>query len=211
MDSNEVRRQWAERSGEYSPEYYAYYGPDETSESILTILERFLDRDARILELGCSSGRHLAHLYENGFEKLTGIEVNDDAFDVMEENYPDLAAHGTFYLDAIEDVVGDLEDGRFDAVYSVETLQHIHPDCEWVFAELSRITDELLITVENEGELDRSEGGETVVNYVTDDLPLYNRDWSRVFTDLGFVELTVAVEATSGDRDTVRAFQCRQR
>jgi len=206
VDSNEVRRQWAERSGEYSPEYYAYYGPNETSDSIRSIVERFVDRDAHVLELGCSSGRHLSHLFGHGFENLTGIDVNADAVDVMAETYPELAAHGTFYVDAIEDVVGDFDDGQFDVVYSVETLQHLHRDAEWVFAELARITDVLLVTVENEGTVDHSRANDpdvNDVNYVNDEFPLYYRDWNRIFTDLGFVE----VDATSGDRDTVRTFR----
>ncbi|MFD1585583.1 class I SAM-dependent methyltransferase [Halorientalis brevis] len=203
MDSNEVRQEWAERSGEYSPEYYAYYGPDETSESIRSILDRFVARDASVLELGCSSGRHLAHLLDHGFENLAGIEVNGDAFDVMEETYPALADQGTFYHAAIEDVVGDFEDGQFDAVYSVETLQHLHPDVEWVFEEIARITDDLLVTVENEGGEDQSHSDDPDVNYVNDDFPLYYRDWSRVFTEFDFVE----VDAEVGERDTVRTFR----
>lgn len=203
VDSNEVRRQWAERSGEYSPEYYAYYGPDETSELVRNILDRFLDREALILELGCSSGRHLSHLHKHGFENLVGIEVNNDAFNVMEEVYPDLAAHGTFHLDGIEDIVGDFDDRHFDAIYSVETLQHLHPDAEWVFEELFRITDDLLITVENEGENDHRRPSEPEVNYVNNDFPLYYRDWNYVFTELGFVE----VDARLGERDTVRTFR----
>jgi SAM-dependent methyltransferase len=198
VDSNEVRRQWADRSGEYSPEYYAYYGPDETSESLRGIFEDRLDRDARVLELGCSSGRHLAHLYEHGFENLSGVEINADAFETMATTYPDLAAGGTFHCDAIENAVTDFPDDRFDAVYSVETLQHIHPDADWVFAELARITADLLVTVENEGE----DGDEAVVNYVQDDFPLYYRDWNRVFTELGFDQADVE----SGERDTVRIF-----
>ncbi|WP_226039591.1 class I SAM-dependent methyltransferase [Natrinema sp. DC36] len=216
MNSNEVRRQWAERTGEYSPEYYAYYGPDERSESILEHLVQFVDRDASILELGCSSGRHLAHLHEHGFDDLTGIDVNDDAFDVMEETYPDLAAAGTFYHDTIEGVVGDFDDDRFDVVYSVETLQHLHPDAEWVLEDISRITDDLLITVENEGEdegegeadeqTDHSESTDPDVSYVNDDFPLYHRDWNRVFTELGMLEIDTEV----GKRDTVRAFRTSQ-
>lgn len=205
VDQNEVRRQWAERSGEFSPEYYAYYGPNETSEAVRRLLDRFVDRDARILELGCSSGRHLEHLFGHGYENLAGIEVNPAAFDVMERTYPDLAAHGTFYLDAIEDVVGEFESGQFDAVYSVETLQHIHPDAEWLFEDLARITSDLLLTVENEGDSDRTRATEPAVNYVNGEFPLYYRDWNRIFTELGLVE----VDATWGERDTVRAFRHR--
>lgn len=223
MDSNEVRRQWADRSGAYSPAYYAYYGPDESSEAIRRLLERFVDRDAAVLELGCSSGRHLSHLADHGFENLAGIEVNPDALDVMEESYPELADQGTFYLDAIEDVVVDFADDQFDAVFSVETLQHLHPDAEWVFAELARITDDVLVTVENEGEdaadadgdggthdhemtgdgAETSQDDGPEVNYVENEVPLYYRDWDRVFTDLGFDE----VESESLGRDTLRAFR----
>ncbi|WP_339105623.1 class I SAM-dependent methyltransferase [Haloterrigena salinisoli] len=224
MDSNDVRRQWAERSGEYSPEYYAYYGPNETSDVILRTLERFVDRTAPVLELGCSSGRHLSHLYENGFDSPVGIELNADAFDVMADHYPDLAADGEFYHAAIEDVVREFDDDQFGAVYSVETLQHLHPDAEWVFEELVRITDDLLITVENEGELERDATDQSDtersdlernatghaeptepedVSYVNDDFPLYYRDWSAIFTELGFDE----VDVQTGKRDTIRTFR----
>jgi SAM-dependent methyltransferase len=203
VDSNEVRHQWETRSGEYSPAYYAHYGPDETSEMLRKTFERFLDPDAAIIEMGCSSGRHLAHLHEHGFERLSGIELNGDAFDVMAETYPDLASEGTFHHGAIEDVIGEFADDRFDAVYSVETFQHIHPDAEWVFEEIARITSDVLITVENEGDGGVSRSAPTEVNYVTDDVPLYYRNWRHVFDGLGFVE----VDAERGNRDTVRTFR----
>ena len=202
MNADDVRRQWAERSGEFSPEYYAYYGPNETSDLLRRTLDRFVDRRAPVLELGCSSGRHLAHLHDHGFENLAGIEVNHEAFDVMREAYPALADAGTFYRDAIEDVVHDIPDDRFGAVYSVETLQHLHPDAEWVFGELARLAADLLVTVENEGDV---QAGATApeMSYVNDEVPLYFRDWNAVFTDLGFVE----ADAEPNGRDTVRVFR----
>ncbi|WP_101295467.1 class I SAM-dependent methyltransferase [Halegenticoccus soli] len=202
MDPNEVRRQWEERSGEFSPEYYAYYGQNETSESIRRILERRVGPDAAVLELGCGPGRHLSCLHEHGFSNLSGVDINDRAFEVMEDTYPDLAARGTFYADAIEDVVDTFDDRHFDAIFSVETLQHIHPDDGWIFEELARITDELLVTVENEGDEHRRPS-EPAVNYIDGDFPLYYRNWGRVFAALGFVE----VETERGERDTLRAFR----
>ena len=211
MDSDDVRRRWAQRSGEFSPAYYVYRGPDETSEAIRALLDRYVDREASVLEPGCSSGRHLAYLHADGFRDLTGIEVNEDALVVMETAYPDLAAAGTFHADAIEDVLETVEDGAFEAVYSVETLQHVHPDSEWVFAELVRVTDTLLITVENEGPgretgeatAGSGEDGDPDVTHVDEGVPLYYRNWRRVFTDLGLVE----IETQSGTRDTLRAFR----
>jgi len=232
VDANNVRQQWADRSGEYSPAYYAYYGPDETSELIRASLARLLDREASILELGCSSGRHLAHLHEDGFDSLAGVDINDEAFDVMADAYPDLAEAGTFHVDSIENVVAEFDDDRFDAVYSAETLQHIHPDDEWVFDELARITGDVFVTAEIEEPAPDAEPaedaepaddadpgtvadsgtdpdsaadgqGDADVNYVHDELPLYYRDWERVFTERGFEQVDVGETR----RDTVRTFR----
>jgi len=119
---------------------------------------------------------------------------------VLAETYPELAAAGTFYRAAIEDVVGEFADDQFAAVYSVETLQHLHPDASWVFGELARITGELLVTVENEG---RAGPGADDVNYIDGEFPLYYRDWNSVFTERGFRE----VASATLDRDTLRAFR----
>jgi SAM-dependent methyltransferase len=151
VNSEEVLQEWADRSGEYSPDYYAYYGPNETSEQLRARLDALVGTDAALLELGCSSGRHLAHLHDHGYDEIRGVDINDEAFDVMADAYPDLFAAGTFHADAIESAVREFSDGQFDAVYSVETLQHIHPDNDWVFDEIARITDDLVVTVENEG------------------------------------------------------------
>jgi len=222
VNADDVRRGWAERSTEYSPGYYAYYGPNETSEAVRRTLDRLVDSDAAVMELGCSSGRHLEHLREHGYSDLHGLDINDDAFDVMATEYPDLAEAGTFYHAAIEDAVGGFDDGQFDAVYSVETLQHVHADDEWVFPELARIADEALLTVECEAPVEGSGGSRKpveesrtdeepvdenasgdAVNYVNGEIPLYYREWGRIFTALGMVE----IEARSLGRDTLRAFR----
>ena len=203
MEPNSVRESWTNRAGEYSPQYYAHYGPNETSAVIREALDARLDRDAAVLELGCGSGRHLDHLATHGFEDLSGVDINAEAFDTMRETYPELAAEGTFHCGAIEDLVGEFEDGAFDAVYSVETLQHLHPDAEWAFEEIARITDEVLITAEIEVPAGESGSADRDVNYVDDETPLYYRDWSEIFTSLALVE----VDVTRGKRDTTRTFR----
>jgi SAM-dependent methyltransferase len=203
MDPDDTHTEWAERSGQYSPAYYAEIGPNEVSDTLATVLSYYASEEAAILEIGCSSGRHLAHLRDNGFENLTGIDINDDSFDVMATHYPELAETGTFHTGAIEDIVPEFADDAFDVVYSVETLQHVPPENEWVFEELTRITSDLLITAENEGNSpQRGRTGETKT-VVNDDFPLYFREWKRVFSDLGLAQLLC--EPT--DRDTVRVFR----
>jgi 2-polyprenyl-3-methyl-5-hydroxy-6-metoxy-1,4-benzoquinol methylase len=203
MDPDENRRDWAERSGQFSPAYYADIGPNEVSETLVTVFEHYVDEAAAVLEVGCSSGRHLESLRRAGYENLTGIDLNPDAFEVMDERYPRLAETGTFHTGAVEDLLPELDDGSFDVVYSVETLQHVHPDDEWVFAELVRVTDDFLVTAENEGNSPQRGRGEETVSYVNDEFPLFHRNWKAVFTGLGLAQLLV--EPTN--RDTIRVFR----
>ncbi|WP_136688888.1 class I SAM-dependent methyltransferase [Halorhabdus amylolytica] len=203
MDPEDNRRSWAERDGAYSPEYYAHIGENEVSETLATVIEYYAPEDASILEIGCGSGRHLAHLLEAGYKDLAGIDINDDSFEVMAEEYPRLADTGTFLSGAIEDHLPEFPDDAYDVVYSVETLQHVHPDDAWVFEELVRITGDLLITAENEGNRPNRGPDAEEVSYVNDDFPLYHRDWKSVFTDLGLAQLLV--ERTN--RDTIRVFR----
>ncbi|WP_256300891.1 class I SAM-dependent methyltransferase [Haloarchaeobius salinus] len=197
MDSNDVRREWADRSGEYSPRYYAHRGSDEATELLAETLTERVGRDASVLELGCSSGRHLAALADAGFTDLTGIDVNADALDVLAETYEELAATGTFHVAAIEEFLPELADDAFDAVFTVETLQHVHPDEAWVFAEVARVTGSLLVVVENEGE----EPGTT--REVGEGIPLFYRDWNETFTAHGLRE----VDSGTTKRDTVHVFE----
>lgn len=203
MNSDENHHGWATRSGEFSPTYYAHIGPNEVSETLVTVLEHFAPNDPDILELGCSSGRHLAHLLDNGYENLTGIDLNEESFEVMAEYYPELAETGTFLTGALEDHLPEFPDDSFDVVYSVETLQHVHPDDEWVFEELTRVSRNLVITAENEGNSpDRGKKG-SEVSYVNDDFPLFFRNWKTVFTELGLAQLL----REPSKRDTVRVFR----
>lgn len=45
------------------------------SEKILEFFKKYVDKKAKILELGCSSGRNLVHLYNAGYKNLTGLEM----------------------------------------------------------------------------------------------------------------------------------------
>jgi len=203
MNPEDNRRGWAERSGDFSPAYYAEIGANEVSETLADVFGYYVDDDATILEVGCSSGRHLATLLDQGYENLTGIDINDDSFDVMAARYPRLAATGTFHAGAIEELVPEYDDDAFDVIYSVETLQHIHPENTWVFDELVRVTGDLLVTAENEGNSPERGRGEREVSCVNDEFPLYHRDWKGVFSERGLAE--VVHKPTS--RDTIRVFR----
>jgi len=203
MDPDEVRQDWAERAGQYSPAYYADIGPNEVSETLADVLGHYVADDAAVLEVGCGSGRHLEHLRRNGFRNLTGIDVNDDSLDVLAEHYPHLAETVTFHTAALEDFLPECDDGSFDVIYSVETLQHVHPDDAWVFDEFARVTSDLLVTAENEGNSPQRGRGEATVSCVDDEFPLFHRNWKALFSDRGFAQLIREPTA----RDTIRVFR----
>lgn len=202
MDASDNHRGWAERTGDFSPAYYAELGSNKVSKSLVTLFDYYSSEDASILELGCSSGRHLAHLHESGFEDLTGIDINEASFEVMAAVYPDLADAGTFHAGALERLVPGFADDSFDLVYSAETLQHVHPDDEWVFEDLVRVTGDLLVTVENEGADPDTSSADAPVQFVDGRFPLYHRNWKHVFTDLGLSQLL----CHRSKPDTIRAF-----
>jgi len=203
LEPDDNHRFWANRDEEFSPSYYADIGRNEVTETLASVFDHYVADDAAILEVGCSSGRHLAALLDDGYENLTGIDINADAFDVMADHYPRLAETGTFHTGAIEDIVPEFEEDAFDVVYSVETLQHVHPDNKWVFEELTRVSSDLLVTAENEGNgpTRGREGKE--VSCVHDDFPLYHRNWKDEFAELDVAQLL----CEPGKRDTVRVFR----
>lgn len=202
MDASDVRSQWATRTGEFSPRYYAYYGPDELSDAILAVLEDGTDETASILELGCSSGRHLAHLHDHGYRNLAGVEINEDALSVMREEFPAVADSATVSVDTIESVVAEAADHAFDVVYSVQTLQHLQGDVEEVFENIRRVAAETIVTVEIEGE-DRRDGAEVLVRDVDEGLPLTYRNWRDVFEQGAFEQ----THSERLDKSTLRVFE----
>lgn len=201
MDPETVRKRWANRSGAYSPTAYAARGPNEVSEILVAILTHYCPPSAQILELGCGSGRHLEALRQAGFENLTGIDINDDAPEVLAEHYPVLAETVTVQVGAVETRLPQIEADAFDVVFSVETLQHIPDEETQVFSELPRITRDLVVTAENEG--NGPTRGRDAYTCVDEGLPLYYRDWKGIFTELGMAQLLC--EPTN--RDTVRVFR----
>ena len=183
MDSSSVQETWEHRDGEYSPEYYAIIGPNVVSEAVVeTVSERFTpDNDPSVLELGCSSGRHLEALRREGYHDLAGVDINPRAKEVMGKVYPDLTERIELHVAAIEDAVPAFDDGSFDVVYAVETLELVAPDSEWIFRDIARITgDTLVVVASGHGQTDDRRPAEGREEY-----PFYYREYGDVFEDAG--------------------------
>jgi pseudaminic acid biosynthesis-associated methylase len=100
--------------------YKANYGITRT-EMNLEFLEG-IDKNLRILEVGCNVGLQLRLLQEMGFKNLYGIELNEDAIEVSKRT-----------LSHVNIIKGDAFDipfksDYFDLVFTSVVLIHISPD-----------------------------------------------------------------------------------
>jgi SAM-dependent methyltransferase len=116
------------------------------SEYLVSLAKQYVKPDASIVELGCNTGRNLYQLWKAGYRDLSGVEINPAALELMKQTFPDMKLRT--YKGSIEDRVRDLEE--HDLVFTVATLEHIHSDSEWVFAEITLKAKKYLITIEGE-------------------------------------------------------------
>jgi SAM-dependent methyltransferase len=167
---------------------------DATSEFLLELAESRIDESARVLELGCNVGRNLHYFHQSGFRDLVGIEISGEALDLLEETYPSLAADADLHHGAAEDVLPELPDDSVDLTFTMAVLAHIHPDSEFVFDEIVRVTADYLVTLENEE---------------TTSYKQVPRDYGEVFTDRGCEQAAVVggeeVARRTEQRDAYRA------
>jgi SAM-dependent methyltransferase len=131
-------------------ESYLGAGTEARSRFLVELAGSYVDRDARVLEVGCNVGRNLEALREAGFANLNAVEISARALELLRERHPELAAQATLHNRSVEDFARELRDGEYDLIYTMAVMEHIHPDSEWVFAELARATAGALITVEDE-------------------------------------------------------------
>jgi len=120
------------------------------SKFMLAFINKYANKEDKILEIGCSVGRNLQVLYESGYRNLSGIEINSEAVEIMKSRFTDMATSTELYNDAVENVIKEMPDNKYDIVFTMCVLEHIHEDSNWIFGEMARITRKALITLEDE-------------------------------------------------------------
>jgi SAM-dependent methyltransferase len=121
----------------------------QRTENLLNIIKTYIC-EGEVLEIGCNAGRNLAALYKGGYDKLTAIEINKNALKQFEKTNHDCYKITNVINSPVEKAIKTFENGSFDLVYTMAVLQHLHPESEWVFDEMARITRGYILTMEVE-------------------------------------------------------------
>lgn len=130
-----------------------------------------LDRDIKILEVGCNVGLQLTHLQKMGFTNLYGIELQDYAVEK--------AKSITQNINIIQGSGFDIpfRDSYFDMVYTSGVLIHISPaDLHTIMAEMIRCTKKYIWGFEYYSEEPKE------MNYRGHDGFLWKMDYAKEFS-----------------------------
>ncbi|SER76162.1 Methyltransferase domain-containing protein [Gracilibacillus ureilyticus] len=165
----EVHNYWIRKS---SPEAYLIHR--ERSEFLLPYIRKYANTDNSILEIGCNAGRNLQTLFENDFKRLAGIEISKQAVEKLKKTYPALAAQSDVIHSPVEEWIKQVPSGHFDLVFTMAVLEHIHPDSEWVFEEIARISRKHILTIEDEN---------------TTNWRLFPRNYQKIFEQFGYQQV----------------------
>ncbi len=142
----------------------------------------FLDREAKILEVGCNIGMQLVNLQEMGFKNLYGIEIQSSAVETAKEK--------TSGINIIKGSAYDIpfRDGYFDLVFSNRVLIHMNPDhLDTALTEIFRVSKKYIYGSEYYSEnVTEIKGyhGETSIAWKRD----FAGDYKRLFPSLNLLK-----------------------
>lgn len=160
------------------------YTKDVVKSGFLCYIIKKYNIPGPIMELGCNVGRNLNALDLNGYHNLSGIEINPEAIDLMATTYPDTFRKSYIRIGPIETHIKHYWDKTFDLVFTMAVLEHIHQDSYWIFAEIARITNKYLITIESESHFSKRH---------------HPRNYKKVFEETGLTAIEkINCEGVSG-------------
>ena len=167
----ECHEYWKNPGDKNSPEKYV--APLERSKLIYEYIKKYSTKESSLLEPGCNVGRNLNYLFEKGYTNLTGIEINNNALELLKTTYPKLSDKVHLLNSSFEEILPKIK-SQFDLVYTMAVLEHIHTESEWIFKELARMTKKFLIIMEAE-----------TVNHPR----FFPRNYQEIFENFGFKQV----------------------
>lgn len=129
-------------------QYYAVPRPQSVrSQTILNALGSRISQDDSFLEIGCNTGRNLNHLWQAGFRRLYGMEISAHAVERMRVEYPGLA-QVTVEVGPAESSIRHHAAKSIDVIFTMATLEHLHPQCRSLFADIARVARKYVLAIE---------------------------------------------------------------
>ena len=205
LSKTEVHNKWKNyEKGNPGRMVKEYTKDEERSEFLYEQIKSFnlvRTKSEPILEIGCNVGRNLNVLYKKGFHNLYGIEISPDAIESMKKLYPEMYSNSTLIVGPVEETIKEIEDDKFPLTFTMAILMHIHPKSNFIFDEISRISSDYIITVEDEDTYGAGGG-------------LFPRDYGIIFSKLGWKNLlTKPVDRSelAKLKVTIRIFQKKKK
>jgi len=141
MTSSSGERQIGKRLDDIAPDHVARY---HWAARMLHIkLDRKVFGPPRILDAACGCGYGSEVLAQSGF-KVTGVDISPEA-----KAYARHFGAGRDWDFLQHDILNLGHLGKFDAVVSIETVEHINQDGFWV-THMHRLADLAVVTVPNQ-------------------------------------------------------------
>ncbi len=153
------------------PEWYL--GLDNVSQLVVSTLERYADKSDTVLEIGCGTGRNLVALKKIGFKYLSGIELSPKTVEVGRQHFPAYKRIQVL-IGPAEHVIEEV--GEIDVIYTVGLFMHIPPEHEWLFEQIAKKAQKVIMTIEGESLRAQSEHA-------------WNRDYQLIFEKYGWVQV----------------------
>ena len=170
----ELHNYWENPDNNNDPAGYVQH--EQRSLFLLDLLKQYVSPQSSILEIGCNVGRNLHYLYQASFRNLVGIEINSKAVDLLRATFPELVEIPV-QIEPVESALPKTPDNSFDIIFTMATLEHVHPESAWIFQEMARVAREYIITIEDEKvKIWRS----------------FPRNYRHVFERLGFYQVSEA-------------------
>ena len=155
LSKEQVHEFWQNPKDQNSPERYLDYDHTLKRSEFLVgkIKKNFKPKTTKILELGCNVGRNLNALFGEKYKKLTGIEINTNALEILVKTYTEMSLRTTLINGSFEDVLPTIPTGGVDVIFTLAVLMHVHPESEFIFNEMKRIAKKGIITIEYENNM----------------------------------------------------------
>ena len=90
-------------------------------EIILKLLNPYFKKEAKVLDIGCSSGALIKQIISNNVVKVYGIDISKDAIKLSKDK-------GLKNVKTMNASKLEFEDKEFDVIIASDVLEHIHSD-----------------------------------------------------------------------------------